>query len=224
MKSMILFFGLFSILLTVNGQNLIINDSIFREGIYKTFEELKYNKPSMEFNYNVITKSHRYGLSNEKGQVPFYKIMINKKEGKSIGKIFGFCDGKTVYINDNSPRLGPDTEFSKIEYFSKYCYFKYVKIRKTEKQKSRAERNMDNAKNIFISNNVGRIMNASTTVIEGRLVEKILNIESGKVISLSTKVLRELIANDKELLDEFNKESQRSQKLMQYLIRYLEKQ
>jgi len=223
MKRMILFFGLFSILLTVNGQNLIINDTIFREGIYKTFEEFKHNRPSMEFNYNVITKSHRYGLSNEEVQVPFYKIMINKKEGKSIGKIFGFCDGKTVYINDNSPRLGPDTEFSKIEYFGKYCYFKYVKNRKVEKQKSRAERNMDNAKNIFISNNVKRIMNASTTVTEGRLVEKILNIESGEVISLSTKVLRELIANDKELLNEFNKESQRGKKLMQYLIRYLDK-
>ena len=223
MKRMILFFGLFSILLTVNSQNLIINDTIFREGIYKTFEEFKHNKPSLQFNYNVITKSHRYVLSNDEGQVPFYKIMINKKKGKSIGKIFGFCDGKTVYINDNSPRLGPETEFSKIEYFGKYCYFKYVKIRKVEKQKSRTERNMDNAKNIFISNNVKRIMNASTTVTEGRLVEKILNIESGEVMSLSTKVLRELVANDKELLEEFNKESHRSQKLMQYLIRYLDK-
>lgn len=220
---MILFFGLFSILLTVNSQNLIINDTIFREGIYRTFEEFKYNKPSIEFNYNLITKSRRYGLSNEEGEVPFYNIMINKKEGKSIGKIFGFCDGKTVYINENSSRLGPDTEFSKIEYFGNYCYFKYVKNRKVDKQKSRAERNMDNPKNIYISNNVKRIMNASTTVTEGRLVEKIINIESGEVISLSTKVLRELIANDKDLVDAFNKESQRSQKLMQYLIRYLDK-
>ena len=223
MKRLILFSGLFSIFLTVNGQNLIVNDTIFKEGIYMTFEEFKYNKPSIEFNYNVITKSHRYGLSNEEGQVPFFNVMISKKEGKSIGKIFGFCDGKTVFINDNSPRLGPDVEFSRIEYFGKYCYFKYVKNHKVDKQKSRAERNMDNPKNIFISNNVKRIMNASTTVTEGRLIEKIINIESGEVISLSTKVLRQLIADDKELLDAFNKESQRSQKLMLYLIKYLDK-
>jgi hypothetical protein len=37
--------------------------------------------------------------------------MISKKTGKSIGNVFGFCDGKNVYINDDSPRLSPSTEF-----------------------------------------------------------------------------------------------------------------
>jgi len=90
MKRIILFSLLVFIFLTVTGQNLIINDSVYKDGIYRTFEEFKHNKPSIEFNYNVIVKSRGYGLSNLADQVPFYKIMINKKEGKSIGKVFGF--------------------------------------------------------------------------------------------------------------------------------------
>jgi len=224
MKRIILFSLLVFIFLTVTGQNLIINDSVYKDGIYRTFEEFKHNKPSIEFNYNVIVKSRGYGLSNLADQVPFYKIMINKKEGKSIGKVFGFCDGKSVYINDNSPRLSPETEFSKIEYFGKYCYYKRVNDRKINKPTSRAERNMNDTRNIRISNNVRRMMEASTKVTEGQLVERIINIDSGEVTTLSTKVLRELIANDKELLDEFNNESEHSEKLRQYFIRFIDKQ
>jgi len=221
---MILFTVLFFVLLTGYGQKLIINDSIYRKGIYKTFEEFKYNKPSIEFNYDIIIKNRGYGLLNTAGQLAIYKILINKKVGKSIGNIFGFCDGKNVYINDNSPRLSPKTEFSKIEYFGKYCYYKEIYNQKVSTPKSRAEINIKSTRNISISNNVRRIKNRSETSTEGRLVEKIINIDSGKVIKLSIKTLRDIITNDKELLDEFNKESQQSKKLREYLIRFIDNQ
>ncbi|MGZ0016197.1 hypothetical protein [Yeosuana sp. AK3] len=219
-------YHLFPILLlvqfTVNSQHLIINDTIYKEGIYKTFEEFKYNKPSIRFNYNIITENNGYDISNNENQVSFYKVLINKKEGKSIGTVFGFCDGKNVYINDGLPKLSPETEFYKIEYFGKFSYYQYVKKQKTKKLISRAERNIDNTRNIRISNNVRRMLEASTTVDEVSLVEKIINIHTGETIILNTKTLQKLISDNKKLLDEFNKEPQQNKKLKQFLIKYLE--
>ena len=121
-----LFLVLFLTLIDINAQNLIINDTIYRVGIYRTFEEFKFNKPSIAFNYNVVINIHSYSKFNIAQQIALYKIMINKKIGKSIGNVFGFSNGKNVYINDRSPKLSPKTDFSKIEYFGIFCYYNEI--------------------------------------------------------------------------------------------------
>jgi len=47
MKRIILFLVLCSIFFTGSGQNLIINDTIYKDGIYWSFEEFKHNTPSL---------------------------------------------------------------------------------------------------------------------------------------------------------------------------------
>lgn len=126
MKRILFIITLITVTYVTKSQNLIINDAAYKAGIYRTFEEFKYNNPSIDFNYEVTTKNRGNGSLNAAGQVTYYRIMINKKLGKSIGEVFGFCDGKNVYINESLPRLGPKTGFSKIEYFGKYCYFEDI--------------------------------------------------------------------------------------------------
>jgi hypothetical protein len=196
MKRILFLVTLITMTTLVKSQNLIINDTVYKAGIYRTFEEFKYNNPSIDFNYGITTKNRGYGFLNAAGQVTYYRIMINKKLGKSIGNVFGFCDGKNVYINESLPRLSPKTGFMRIEYFGKYCYYE----------------------DRFCTT----VYTGNGTTQSCELDEKLININTGEVIRLSKKTLRELIANDTKLLNEFNEQSQKNKKLKEFAIRYIE--
>lgn len=114
-----------------------------------------------------------------------------------MGTVFGFCDGKHVYINELLPRLGPKTDFCKIEYLGRYCYYEDIHCM--------------------------MFYNGPTTNENCSLDEKIIDIESGEVIRLDKKTLREIIADDTELLNEFNDELNKNKRIKDYLIKYLER-
>jgi hypothetical protein len=197
MKKIILYSFLFGVTLITHGQGLITSDTIYKAGIYRTFQEFKYNNPSIGLNYKTSTISSGYGFLNAGGRVTFYRIDIDRKKGKSIGNVFGFCDGKNICINESNPILGPKTEFSKIEYLGKYCYFESLYSKP--------------------------VYNGVSSSTSASLDEKIIDINSGEVISLSKNKIQELIADDKELLDKFNNDSQKNKKLKEYIIKYLER-
>ncbi|WP_346858432.1 hypothetical protein [uncultured Draconibacterium sp.] len=164
----------------VNGQSLIVNDTTYKPGIYKNFEEFKFNNPSIDFSYQISTKTRNYGFFNygngfpqnvTKGKVSYYRISINRKTANSIGSVYGFSDGKNVYINPNNPVLGPKTEFTKIEYFGDYCYFK------------------DTFCQLIDYGETAR------TVCS--LTKKLLNIENGEVLLLDERL--DLVEKDKKL-------------------------
>jgi hypothetical protein len=197
MKKIILYSFLLGVTLITHGQRIITSDTIYKAGIYRTFQEFKYNNPSIGLNYKTSTTSSGYGFLNAGGRVTFYRIDIDRKTGKSIGNVFGFCDGKNIYINENNPVLGPKAEFSKIEYLGKYCYF--------ESLYSQA------------------FYNGVSSSTSASLDEKIIYINTGEVISLSKNKIQEIIADDKELSDMFNNESQKNKKFKEYIIKYLER-
>ena len=197
MKKIILYSFLLGVTLITHGQRIITSDTIYKAGIYRTFQEFKYNNPSIGLNYKTSTNSTGYGFLNAGGRVTFYQIVIDRKTGKSIGNVFGFCDGKNIYINENNPVLGPKAEFSKIEYLGKYCYF--------ESLYSQA------------------FYNGVSSSTSASLDEKIIYINTGEVISLSKNKIQEIIADDKELSDMFNNESQKNKKFKEYIIKYLER-
>jgi len=220
------------------------NDNLFNTGIYKNFKEFKENKPSIELNYQISTKMRGYGILNASGQIPFYRLNIEKEKGKTIGKVFGFCDGENiyiistkmrgygilnasgqipyfrlnierekgkivgrvfglyhgenVYIDENYPELGPKTEFVRTESLGKYLYFE------------------DRGSTTTF---IGTVPSTSYF-----LDQRILDINTGKVISLTKKTLQEIIANDSELLTEFKSDPKRGKSLKEYLIKYLERQ
>lgn len=106
------------LLQNVFSQTLIITDSVeLKQGIYKSYIEFFLNKPSIPFEYDVKSKEPIAS------SITFYRVVIDKEEGKMIGNIFGFCDGKEIYINETYPRLKPNALFKKIEYLGIYCYF-----------------------------------------------------------------------------------------------------
>ena len=77
----------------------IIKDSIKKSGIYLSFEEFRDNNPSINLINNIISKEEKYNTGFMKsGRLKYYAIDIPKKDGRKIGEIFGFSDGKQFYI------------------------------------------------------------------------------------------------------------------------------
>lgn len=181
------------------GQDLISDKTKLKAGIYRSFEEFKYNNPSIEFDYPIRTKERGYGFLNSAGSVVFYKIDMKRKETRTIGEVFGFCDGRNVYINEYNPDLQRNTEFAKVEFYGEYCYFEGVSY----------------------SVMYGGPGAAPTTTSNRE--EKIISINTGKVTILSKSKIRQILARDPELLAEFNKEKKKRKKLKKYLIKFLEK-
>jgi len=168
------------------------NDNNLKAGIHRTFEELKYNNPSVEFAYRITARSRK---ANQE-QIDFYSIDIDKSKAKDIGKVIGFSDGKEVYINENSPSLRPGTEFVKAEILDRYYYFQ-------------------NIETILIPS-------GSTVVTAPRLVQKIMDMNTGKITTLNNQNLKELMADNPGLITGFDKETHKNRKLKEYLIRYLD--
>jgi len=198
MKKIIFFITLITAAYYTKSQNLIIDDTVYKPGIYRTFEEFKYNNPSIDLNYEVTPKDR----GHKEVRVTYYYIMIDKKMRKEIGRVFGFSDGNNVYVRHSLSKLGPKNGFARIEYFGNYCYFESIYC-----------------KHFYESNFI-----TYPHTYQCRLFPRIIDIDSGEIIRLTTWTLRELIADDPELLNEFSNESQKNEKLKEYIIRYLEKQ
>jgi hypothetical protein len=173
------------------------DDTGLKAGIYKNFEEFRYNNPSVEFNYQVSEKMRKYGDLRSSGRIPYYRINIERETGRSIGKVFGFCDGNNVFINEDIPGLGPKTEFVQVEDLGRYCYFEDRK-----------------PTTIFIGT-----VPSTIYYIE----RKIMDTDTGEIIALNKRTLPEIIADDADLLAEYNNDPNKGRKLKEYLIRYLEK-
>jgi len=168
------------------------NSNNLRAGIYRSFEELKYNKPSGEFTYQITAKSRKVNQN----QLNFYSLDIDKRKARTVGKVIGFSDGKEVYINQNSPSLRPGTEFVKAEILDRYYYFQVIET---------------------------IIVPTGTTVVTApKLVEKIMDMNTGEVTTLNIQNLKELMEDNPGLINEFDKETNRNRKLKEYLIRYLD--
>lgn len=169
------------------------NENNYKPGIFKSFDEFKYGNPSVELDYQVMNSIHNYW----KGNLNYYKLNIDKKNRLAIGKIFGFSDGKDVYIDFTYPKLNSNPEFVKMEYLFKYFYFEYLK-------------------NIPVYS--GSIVTTVPT-----LVQTILDINTGEVRVLNKQIIKEIIANDQVLLEEFNNTSEKNKVLKEYLVKYLQK-
>jgi hypothetical protein len=163
-----------------------------KSGIYKSFDEFRYDNPSIELNCQVVAKKH----SVWKGQETYYKLDLDSKNRRAIGKVFGFCDGKEVYIALNYPNPTINPEFIKMENLYKYYFYEYVKYIP------------------IFSGSMG-------TMVPSR-VQMILDVNTGEVRTLNKKALCEIMANDQSLLDEFNN-SKGKERVKEYLIKYVEK-
>jgi hypothetical protein len=199
-----LFMRKYLILLTIlnsfnlKGQEVITDDSIIlKRGIYKDFYEFKYNKPSIPLSYKIISSESSYGLLNLEGKHKYFTLDISKKQGDSIGVVFGFCDGHIVYINPSNPsnikpsrnKLSSFTNFEIVELANRFCYFKALVTRLTQ--------------------------NSSYETLNNCFVD--LNINQDDLLFICKSEIKSYLENEPLLLDSFKNDANRELKLKYYL-------
>jgi hypothetical protein len=94
------------------------NSSLYKQGIYKNFEELKYNNPSVSLDGRIITRTAEAGSK----KVICYRLEKNKSMQQAHGKLYGFSDGRNIYIK----RASATGEHVKIDNYGKYGYFEDI--------------------------------------------------------------------------------------------------
>ena len=181
------------------GQGLVIKDSVLIDshedtilniGIYRTFEEFKYNNPSLELNYKIET-SKCNGCEITSDKAFFFKLLTDKPVPNDIRKAFGFCDGQNIYIRAFTLLPVSRNRFVKILYLGRYSYF-------------------EDMATAFTGFSVMKYRN-----------ELVIDIETGKRISLDRSKLRKLMADDPELIEKMDSESHIDVK--EYIITYQER-
>lgn len=122
------FLLLFQFILISNlciSQTLIIDDSVvLKKGIYRSFNEFKFNNPSLPLNYAItnITNSTGKYIFNNSG-VTLFELKVPEDEADKVGEVFGFCDGNDVYINPSLTKYSKRSYFYKLATLGLYCYF-----------------------------------------------------------------------------------------------------
>lgn len=106
-----------------HSQKLITDDSLnLKKGIYKTFDEFRSNSPSIPLDYEII-----------KVNDIAFQLKIDKEKTDYYGAIWGFCDGKKVYINldfdmSGRSRFRPYSYFGILQNIGRYCYFLFPQV------------------------------------------------------------------------------------------------
>jgi hypothetical protein len=163
----------------------ILHAHSFKEGIYKTFWEFKHNSPTLLHPFLYDGKNlWRTDSANTK------LAKINREN------VWGFCDGKQVYIRWK--------KFNVITEVGRFCYFQESGTRLL----------------LGIAPFPLMILPLPMPYVD----ELIVSFNTGKVYVLTKKVLRTLLReNDKPLLAEFEREKQKKKKLHLYIVKYNER-
>lgn len=179
MKKMIILFCSCILMQMAYSQNLVIDNNItLKRGIYKTYEEFKNNSPAVPLEYEI--KAVRLIMESQLYNDIVYQMEIDKDKAREIGDVWGFCDGKFVYINMQfkvmTPKkvFKPGSQFDKLLYLERYCCFISVQP-------------------IFNSVELGHYFYA-------------LDFNTGKEIVINKDALKKIISKDEGLLEDFKNE------------------
>ncbi|MCD2425470.1 hypothetical protein LQ567_21985 [Niabella pedocola] len=198
----------------VNAQYPVLEQTSYKRGLYRNFEEFKNNNPSLPLTYQIFSEDTKPSLFDKRVQ-RLYELEIRKKEGRKIGPVFGFCDGTYIYIWSRSYKkdafplfsdapLGPNARFAKLLILDTISYFE----------------------DIGVSAPVGVPVVGPYGITSGGanpslyVRGNILDIRTGKLTELTKRILIERIKDDVELLAVFEKESGKQRKLGEYLMYY----
>jgi hypothetical protein len=164
------------------------NITLYKAGVYKSFNELRYNNPSAALQGDVVSRTDQAG----KQKVMFYSLKMKKSEAKDHVKVYGFSDGSAIYLK-RKEGIGIPQEFVRIDNYGMYGYFEDI---------------------AYVS--TGSAMVPFLTM-------NLVNMNTGEIKRVDRKHLRDLLADEPDMLKGFDQEPQKDKMMKDYLIRYLEK-
>jgi hypothetical protein len=187
------------------SQNSILNNTSLKKGIYRNIDQFKANSPSYEGKFKPKKVLIGYGLLGFKHDT-LYRCKMNKKKARKLGAVYGFCDGKNVYLNFRHELLYKKTQFCKLDNLGRYCCFNLVIIRE-----------------IFNPFTMLGVPVVSDIHQKGVLTEMIMDFNTGIIYILDNAKLEEIIKDDPALYREYMNDSSPEKNLRSYIIEYSEK-
>ena len=173
------------------AQFSILSDTLIKPGIYRSFEEFRNNNPSQKLVGEVKSYNVKYNTNGSFEYLKVYFLEVEKDMVKDIGKVFGFSDGKSIYIVDEDMSKIDKHAFYKLEFLDKLSY--------------------------FYSTEFAQVLDIQMEI----RVEKVLNIKTGEFVKLTNATLKKIISDNKELLEKFKNQNKKHLYYKEYIINYL---
>ncbi len=191
MKSLPVLIVLICLVRLSYGQQLITDEGVqLKPGIYRDFYEFKYNRPSIKFDYTVFPP----------GPPTYsYTINISNQTVKAIGAIYGFCDGKDVYLSySRSP--GVPFTYGKVSYLGRYCIYWFTVMRTLP---------------VSVTEYFYMPIPLGTSDLAA-----IVDMNTGQKYGLSRKIVEYLIEDDPEIHNRYLSDEKDRENLEAYLVEY----
>ena len=200
----------------------ILHDSILHVGFYKNIFELVYNEPSEPFDYTINERVINTSKGFKGHKIPIYNLAIQKDSTKLIGDVFGFCDGKNIYLKTintgafadyKSKKFSPKSNFVKINEIGIYTYFKDIK------------KGNSGPMMMYTGGGAmgGAVVGIGASINTGSVyAEYIINLKTNEIEMLTVKNLKKLLADQPNLLNEFNGDKDKKKNFEKYILKYNE--
>jgi len=186
---------------------ILITDSsvALKKGFYRTYEEFKYNSPSLDLPVNVISNNEFISLFSD----PFesYKLEIADSLKNILEKgtpIWGYCDGNSIFIN-REDAFRKRVKYDKLIFLNEYCYFETT--------------GYSGGGGMMVPMAGGGMMmsgGGSSKVI----VTMFFDFNTGEVKNLTKREIKSLLAKYPDLLSKFKEETWKYKVLKKYLEHY----
>ena len=156
--------------------------------IYRSLNALVADKPDTVIPSEYLMKPVEFGIVE-------YHLLVTKKEGKQIGRVYGFKIGNETFINPSNPKLRKNKAFYKTERIGGYINYATVGV-------------------VWFAPGRGLPPYRITYPRE-----ELVRVEDGKQLHLTRVRLRKILRqeNNQALLEEFKSEMNKSDKLISYL-------
>lgn len=167
---------------SIFSQELIVDSGVvLKKGVYKNFEEFKYNSPSLDYSVDIETRTDKYGGLKSDKYITYYGIGKTLEGDIKTRSVYGFSDGSKVYLNLSGLSL-TSKDFVELEHLGRYCYYKLIN-------------NDMNYFPVYGGAIGGAIAGAMSASFSSTHVEEILDINDGSVYNANKKTFEKLFPN-----------------------------
>lgn len=179
-------------------QNNILTCTKLRRGIYKSFHEFKTNSPSVTREFEVVRASKSKRVLMGTAEIKPMYIDPAGKLSKVEKKMWGFCDGDTIYLAIEKDVYS--NEYVKLFHLGRYSLFSSYS-------------SLSSLSRGIIGGALGSILSKSVGAI---------NYEDGEIMDLDADTTLELLAPNSQLRDQYLKEAKKDKedKMVEYMTTY----
>ncbi|MCX6258007.1 MAG: hypothetical protein NTW49_08975 [Bacteroidia bacterium] len=180
------------------------------KGAFRSFEEFKNNKPSTIFDFKVKYRSGFSIFMVGGNDIKIISLNNNISSYNIKKEFWGICDGDTIYINNYL--FSKNLWYSKLNKIGRVCLF-------TGAYPSTPQLAQKLAMSAFMFGAIGAGIYGGTMAT--KRVGYVLDNKTGDVIMLTRENVAELLKENQELFDEYNKEEDMDD--VEMMFKYLEK-